>query len=666
MILFKTIRSKCIIIGLLFSLNSSANTFIANSKSCSLFSNYNLRLASNEHNDNVVDNNDSTTPEIQISSNSIAIPYGDTTPNIIDNTDYGSAEIGTTMTRTFTIKNSGNSVLNISSITLSNTTDFSIVGSYSSSIPILGSTVFMIKYNSLNAGIKNTIVYINQDDENQIPFYFTINAQAITSFFDSDGDGVLDNHDIDDDNDGIEDSIEELACNNSSISIHTNYKFLSENFGTGNREQINTTYDASTSYCYEDGTASCSSLGGIDLNDGEYTVYHRASNGDGINDTPIGELGSWADAYWYSGEDHTSVDNNGRMAMFNAAIDPGVFYTANITGALPNIPINYSFWVLNLDRNDAPNIATRLRPNIRVEFRDVNGNILASITTGNIPPSINGDAASSWHNFSAALTFPVSEFNVYFYNNQLGGIGNDLAIDDINIVQTLCDTDNDGVANVFDLDSDNDGIPDVVESGFDIESNGKAKIDAWQDANENGMHDIYEGQSILDSDSDGTPNFIDLDSDNDSIFDVDESGAGNTNNPNFQNGDGDIDGDGVGDGEDTDAVREKDVNSDSTIEYFADGILDLYDYFNGNTFATAYGNDSQGIGLASYVLDTDEDGLPDYIDTYDNTTSTYHISHSLYHNLDANNDGIIDDINDADGDGIVDLFDTNDTAFGSP
>jgi hypothetical protein len=33
----------------------------------------------------------------------------------------------------------------------------------------------------------------------------------------------------------------------------------------------------------------------------------------------------------------------------------------------------------------------------------------------------------------------------------------------------------------------------------------------------------------LDSDGDGVPNYIDLDSDNDSVFDVDESGAGNTN-----------------------------------------------------------------------------------------------------------------------------------------
>ncbi|WP_431159507.1 hypothetical protein, partial [Winogradskyella poriferorum] len=70
-----------------------------------------------------------------------------------------------------------------------------------------------------------------------------------------------------------------------------------------------------------------------------------------------------------------------------------------------------------------------------------------------------------------------------------GGLGNDLAVDDIMISQTLCDTDGDDVDNVFDLDSDNDGIPDVVEAGYSPVSNGKALIDPWVDNNSNGMHD---------------------------------------------------------------------------------------------------------------------------------------------------------------------------------
>ncbi|GAL68491.1 hypothetical protein JCM19301_134 [Jejuia pallidilutea] len=182
------------------------------------------------------------------------------------------------------------------------------------------------------------------------------------------------------------------------------------------------------------------------------------------------------------------------------------------------------------------------------------------------------------------------------------------------------------------------------------------------------MHDASESNTVPDSDGDGIPNYLDLDSDNDTIFDVDESGATNTGDSNYQNGDGDITGNGVGDGTDTDAVRETDIDSDGVIEYFTDGILDIYDFFEGGTMATAYGNSNQGStgsGWEYFVVDSDNDGTPNYLDTTSNGTS-YDISHTLYSNLDADNNGIIDDTNDADGDGIVDLFDTDDTAFGSP
>ncbi len=625
----------------------------------------------------ILSSSNSNAQEIKILGNNIEIVDNDTSPSSIDYTNFGTANFGTLITRTYTISNTGSSNLIITNISLSNNTDFSITGTpYSTPVNAGNSTTFTITFNSLTLGTKTSTITISNNDANESSYQFDIEAKAEQNFFDSDGDGILDNVDIDDDNDGIADSEEELACQLSSISTTTNYKFLNETFGEGNRTTISTTYDATTSYCYEDGTVGvntteCPNQNKIDLNDGKYTVYYKAGDGDGTNDTPVEEVASWADAYWYTGEDHTSGDTNGRMAMFNASYDPGIFYTATIIGALPNIPITYSFWVLNLDTTTAPGIATRLRPDILVEFRDVNNNVLASIATGDIPPSINGDPANSWHQFSASLTFNVSEFYVYFINNEVGGAGNDLAIDDIVISQTLCDTDSDGVADVFDLDSDNDGIPDIVEAGLGNYSEGKAMltdVGSWVDTNANGMHDSCEGHTTLDSDGDSTPNYLDLDSDNDTIFDVDESGAGNTADTNYQNGDGDITGDGVGDGADTDTVRETDIDSDGTIEYYTDGILDLYDFFNGSTMATAYGNSNQGAtgtGWEYYVVDTDNDGTPDYLDTTSDG-ATFDISHTLYADLDGDNDGIIDDTNDSDNDGILDLFDTNDTAFGSP
>jgi putative surface-exposed virulence protein len=648
-----------------------------------LVSNARFRFRGTANDDNEYNYFDNVTvkvsaPEIDVTGNNKSIINGDVSPVNSDYTAYGTANFGTLISRIYTIYNRGGASLNISSINLSNTTDFSIISPFYSSpvVASTGSTTFTVRFNPATLGTKTCKITIANNDSDESSFTFDIEARAEQNFFDSDGDGILDNVDIDDDNDGISDYNEELACKNSSVATTTNYKFLNETFGEGNRTTINTTYDAETTYCYEDGTGGvntleCPDLSTIDLNDGKYTVYHKAADGDGVNDTPNLEVASWADQYWYTGEDHTPGDTNGRMAMFNASYEPGVFYTATIIGALPNIPVTYSFWVLNLDHQAAPGIATRLRPNIRVEFRDVNNNVLASITTGDIPPSINGDPANSWHQFTASVTFTQSEFYVYFINNEVGGSGNDLAIDDIVISQTLCDTDSDGIADIFDLDADNDGIPDVVEAGLGNHSQGKAMLTAvtsWIDANSNGMHDLSEGHIVLDSDNDGVPNYLDLDSDNDGVFDVDESGAGNPGNPTYQNGDGDITGDGVGDGPDTDAVRETDVNSDGILEYFTDGILDIYDFYEGSTFSTAYGNTNQGStgsGWHHYVRDSDNDGIPDYMDINSDGT-TFDISHTLYANLDANNNGIVDDTNDTDGDGIVDLFDTDDNAFGSP
>ena len=598
-------------------------------------------------------------PEMDVQGNANSIVDGDITPSIIDFTDFGTTSVATAVNRTYFVYNTGVVNLTLGAITFSgaNPGDFSVTTLPAAIVAPGGNTSFVVTFNPAAIGTKTATISIVNNDANENPYNYNLIGVCIQTFFDSDGDGIFDNIDVDDDNDGIRDITEETNCNNAN-GPKVNYKFLNESFGAGPRTTINTTYNAITTYCYENGvgapnTAACPTLSSPDLNDGEYAVASSC------------QIASWAPTYWHMGGDHTG-DPNGRMAIFNASYTPGIFYTASITGALPNIPITYSFWVLNIDRTDAPGIATRLRPNVRVEFRDVNNNLITSINTGNIAPTTAGNLAGNWVQFTASLNLNVDAFNVIFINNETGGLGNDLALDDILITQALCDLDRDGVADVFDLDSDNDGIEDIIEVGLGSLSNAKGKMDvAWMDANVNGLHDSAEGiLNAPDFDGDGAPNYLDLDSDNDAVFDVDESGAGNANAvPGFINGDGDITGDGRGDGADTETFRSKDTNGDGIVEGYGDGILDLYDYgFN------IYGNLDQGSNMApflDYVLDTDGDTNPDYLDTTRNG-STFDISNTLYASLDANNDGVIDTLTDIDKDGIVDLFDTNTAYFGSP
>lgn len=92
------------------------------------------------------------------------------------------------------------------------------------------------------------------------------------------------------------------------------------------------------------------------------------------------------------------------------------------------------------------------------------------------------------------------------------------------------DTDNDGVANMFDLDSDNDGIYDVVESGSGVTHTdglpdgpiNALGIPLSVDANEDGTIDYM----LANSDSDVTKiyDFLVLDADGDGCNDVTEAG----------------------------------------------------------------------------------------------------------------------------------------------
>ncbi|MGR7812974.1 LamG-like jellyroll fold domain-containing protein [Lacinutrix undariae] len=645
-------------------------------------------------------------PRIQISGNSTIITNNDDTPSATDDTDFGIIDVGQSQINTYTIENTGTGNLTVNSITLSpfapTSTQFVLINNPATITLASGaSTTFQVEFAPTNESTENAKLVINSSDTATSNYEFKITGDADQKFYDSDNDGIYDNVDVDDDNDGILDVDEQNACAASSSATTTNYKFLNETFGVGpgRGNAISTLYTATTTYCLEDGTASANTIDCVDLNDpslndGEYTINHKITSGASGEFVGPGDddaIASWAHRVWANTKDHTpdDADNDdspyGNMAIFNASNDPGVFYQTTITGTLPGVPVSYSFWVMNID-NKYSNLSggdtsggTRIKPNITVKFLRTDGTLISKYETDDIL-RCSGDNdcdMSEWQLFEPpTISTDESEFIVQFINNSPGGLGNDLAIDDIKIQQTLCDSDGDGIADVFDLDSDNDGIPDIVEAGLGAYSNGTATVDTsiWVDANNDGLHDGFAAlstQPVLDTDNDGVPNYLDLDSDNDGLFDVDESGMGNTNSTdvNYVNGDGDISGNGVGQGLDTEEFREKDTDGDGNIEYFGDGILDVYDFLEGTTFGDSYGNSGQ-INGTYLVVDTDGDGTPDYLDTTSNGTS-YDIANTIYADLDADNDGLIDDgqsgnFIDSDNDGVPDSRDGDDTIFGSP
>jgi len=309
--------------------------------------------------------------------------------------------------------------------------------------------------------------------------------------------------------------------------------FLNETFGTGTTRglmNINNPY-ATTSYCYEDGiigtnTASCPSQSDASLNDGEYTINYMISEPTG---GPT-NLASWSATDWTSQLDHTANDVDGRMAIFNADTNSGVFYETTLTGVLPNVPVSFSFWVLNIMNQST--YSGSVLPNITIDFRDASNVLITSFNTGNVgrcstTTSDNSCVLSQWQNYSSTVNLGnVSYVKMQFRNNVTSGIGNDFAMDDIVIVQDFCDSDGDGIVNSLDLDSDNDGISDIEEAGFKLYSNNLSTIDLgiWLDANANGLLDVIDNfvvgatYTIYDTDADLVLNFLDLDSDNDSFL----------------------------------------------------------------------------------------------------------------------------------------------------
>ena len=119
--------------------------------------------------------------EVDVQGNGNSIADGDTSPSTTDGTDFGSADItGGSVTRPFTIRNTGTGTLTVGSVSVSNTTDFSVVGQPSSSVVGSGSTTFQVKFDPAGAGTKAATVSFSNNDSNENPYDFSIQGIGTT------------------------------------------------------------------------------------------------------------------------------------------------------------------------------------------------------------------------------------------------------------------------------------------------------------------------------------------------------------------------------------------------------------------------------------------------------------------------------------------------------
>jgi len=237
----------------------------------------------------------------------------------------------------------------------------------------------------------------------------------------------------------------------------------------------------------------------------------------------------------------------------------------------------------------------------------------------------------------------------------------------------VADTDNDGIADCLDLDSDNDGLTDTVEAGG-TDANSDGMVDNFSDANNDGLDDVTAAapMPVDDNDADGEPDHLDLDSDNDGIWDLIEAGGAGTDADGVLDNFTDTNGDGLDDS--ATPLPNADTDGDATPDYLDadsdnDGIPDSVES-GGNPAALV---DTDANGVADYVqLDSDSDGIPDSVEagaTPSQPVDTDGDGTPDYQESDSDNDGIPDSLEsttDTDGDGTPDYLDADSDNDGIP
>jgi gliding motility-associated-like protein len=304
---------------------------------------------------------------------------------------------------------------------------------------------------------------------------FGVEAQTVNCD-DSDNDGVCDNIDLDDDNDGILDADE---CPNTLVS-----KSFETSGGT------TTTFLAP------------SADGGF-----RFDIF-KLDNSFNLNVNGI-----------------DVVTNQIQCEGGGASGESLLVFSADNTGFGQGG--NDNVWVINGDANE-PVVRLIIEPNGEVSFQGKrnSGRGLESmeILSGD-PQPVN----VTW-NTSGNNTVVLSQ--VVKGATNISGEGN-------GVVLCVTDTDSDGILNSFDSDSDGDGCPDAVEGSADFkltDVNGDGLLVGAIDANgvplaANGGQNVGSSADenvksnecgCDDSDNDGVCDAIDLDDDNDGILDVEE------------------------------------------------------------------------------------------------------------------------------------------------
>ncbi|RYZ56040.1 MAG: HYR domain-containing protein [Sphingobacteriales bacterium] len=117
--------------------------------------------------------------DINLNGNGNTIYAGATATSVSDHTDLGSVTLGSAVSKTYTIENTGTGSLNVSGLNLSgvNATSFAVSGiTFPMSIPSGGSTSFDVAFAATSTGAKHATVHVISNDCDEATYSFAITA----------------------------------------------------------------------------------------------------------------------------------------------------------------------------------------------------------------------------------------------------------------------------------------------------------------------------------------------------------------------------------------------------------------------------------------------------------------------------------------------------------
>ncbi|KZS38528.1 hypothetical protein AWE51_13070, partial [Aquimarina aggregata] len=451
---------------------------------------------------------------------------------------------------------------------------------------------------------------------------------------DYDLDGIGDTTDLDDDNDGILDTVECPAVTGTSVEgpnlvLNSNfddgYAFWTSDFNRGRGNEDGGTGYPSTSgnTCLDQGWVAISPYNSTDGRCNTYYSYPNTLPGIPDGSVLIVDADQTGANVYYTGGP-VPPGTGGDVACDANYISftdgtPGTLANPNNTLYIdPNDDAGESYW-----KQTVPNIEANstyvfrcfiyiVEQNPELAFI-INGATIFNSPVGDGSVGQEGtwqEVEFNWNSVavSGAVTIEIA-------NTQGGCFGNDIRLDDITLAKLFADFDGDGISNCRDIDSDNDGIPDVVEaqptSGYiPLPNNGVVGTNVAANGIPNGFPAIGFTPENTDGAAD-EPDYLDLNSDDEGDNDTIEAGFTAATNTIDTDGDGLLN---QYDASPTDAAGAIDYDDDQN-----GGSLDLPNNQNPNTIEVDYRDNTLG-------LDTDNDQIIDFFDD------------------DDDNDGISDDV----------------------